>query len=199
MKVISVLNFKGGVAKTTISTHLARALQLRGYDVVLVDSDPQGSSRDWAASNPEQTVPVIGIDRPTIERDLKNVAHKEFVVIDGAPQSQALAVSAMKVSDLVIVPVQPSPYDIWAASEGKLQVALLITRAIKGTKLSGEVRDALLEFGLPILNTAICQRVIYPSSAAEGRTVLDKEPSGEASKEINHLCDEVLSLINPVK
>ena len=204
MKVISVLNFKGGVAKTTISTHLARALQLRGYDVVLVDSDPQGSSRDWAASNPEQTVPVIGIDRPTIERDLKNVAHKEFVVIDGAPQSQALAVSA--------IPVQPSPYDIWAASEliellkqrieltdGKLQVALLITRAIKGTKLSGEVRDALLEFGLPILNTAICQRVIYPSSAAEGRTVLDKEPSGEASKEINHLCDEVLSLINPVK
>lgn len=71
MKVISVLNFKGGVAKTTISTHLARALQLRGYDVVLVDSDSQGSSRDWAASNPEQTVPVIGIDRPTIERDLK--------------------------------------------------------------------------------------------------------------------------------
>lgn len=212
MKVISVLNFKGGVAKTTISTHLARALQLRGYDVVLVDSDPQGSSRDWAASNPEQTVPVIGIDRPTIERDLKNVAHKEFVVIDGAPQSQALAVSAMKVSDLVIIPVQPSPYDIWAASElvelikqrieltdGKLQAALLITRAIKGTKLSGEVRDALLEFGLPILNTAICQRVIYPSSAAEGRTVLDKEPSGEASKEINNLCDEVLSLINPVK
>lgn len=208
MKVISVLNFKGGVAKTTVSTHLARALQLREHDVVLIDSDPQGSSRDWAASNPEQTVPVIGIDRPTIERDIKNVTHKEFVIIDGAPQSQALAVSAMKVSDLVIIPVQPSPYDIWAASEliellkqrieitdGKLQAALLITRMIKGTKLGSEVRNALLEFDLPILNTVICQRVIYPSSAAEGRTVLDKEPNGEASREINQLCNEVLALI----
>lgn len=208
MKVISVLNFKGGVAKTTVSTHLARALQLREHDVVLIDSDPQGSSRDWAASNPEQTVPVIGIDRPTIERDIKNVTHKEFVIIDGAPQSQALAVSAMKVSDLVIIPVQPSPYDIWAASEliellkqrieitdGKLQAALLITRMIKGTKLGSEVRNALLEFDLPILNTVICQRVIYPSSAAEGLTVLDKEPNGEASREINQLCNEVLALI----
>jgi chromosome partitioning protein len=87
MQVIAVLNQKGGAGKTTIATHLARALQLDGADVLLVDSDPQGSARDWAAVREDQPVPVVGIDRPTIERDLKSVARKDFVVIDGAPQA----------------------------------------------------------------------------------------------------------------
>ncbi|HEZ0498126.1 TPA: AAA family ATPase [Neisseria meningitidis] len=73
MKVISVLNQKGGSGKTTVATHLARALQLAGNSILLVDSDPQGSSRDWAAVHEEQPVPVIGIDSPIIDRDLKSV------------------------------------------------------------------------------------------------------------------------------
>ncbi|WP_458411025.1 nucleotide-binding protein [Aeromonas caviae] len=71
VKVISVLNQKGGSGKTTIATHLSRALQLAGYDILLIDSDPQGSARDWAAVRDDQPVPVVGIDRPTIERDIK--------------------------------------------------------------------------------------------------------------------------------
>ena len=117
MKVISVLNQKGGSGKTTIATHLARAIQLKGFSVLLVDSDPQGSSRDWAAVNPENPVPVVGIDRPTIERDLKRIADKDYVIIDGAPQAADLAISAIKASDIIIIPVQPSPYDIWATSD----------------------------------------------------------------------------------
>ncbi len=85
MQVIAVLNQKGGVGKTTFATHLSRQLQLAGVDVLLVDSDPQGSARDWAAMSEHQTVQVIGIDRPTLGRDLKAVEHKDFVVIDGAP------------------------------------------------------------------------------------------------------------------
>jgi CobQ/CobB/MinD/ParA nucleotide binding domain len=72
MQVIAVLNQKGGSGKTTIATHLARALQLAGHDVLLVDSDPQGSARDWAAVREDQPVPVVGLDRPTINRDLKS-------------------------------------------------------------------------------------------------------------------------------
>ena len=64
MQVIAVLNQKGGSGKTTIATHLARALQLDGHDVLLVDSDPQGSARDWAAVREDQPVPVVGLDRP---------------------------------------------------------------------------------------------------------------------------------------
>jgi chromosome partitioning protein len=81
MYVIAVLNQKGGSGKTTIATHLARALQLGGADVLLVDSDPQGSTRDWAAVREDQPLAVVGIDRPTIERDIKHIALKDFVVI----------------------------------------------------------------------------------------------------------------------
>lgn len=124
MQVIAVLNQKGGAGKTTIATHLARALQLDGADVLLVDSDPQGSARDWAAVREDQPVPVVGIDRPTIERDLKSVARKDFVVIDGAPQAHDLAVSAMKAADCVLIRCsrrpttfgQPLTSWIWSSS-----------------------------------------------------------------------------------
>lgn len=207
MKVISVLNQKGGSGKTTIATHLARAIQLKGFSVLLVDSDPQGSSRDWAAVNEENPVPVVGIDRPTIERDLKRIAEKDYVIIDGAPQAADLAISAIKASDIIIIPVQPSPYDIWATSDlvdlvkqriemtdGKLKAAFVVSRTIKGTKIGKEISVALSDYGLPVLETSITQRVIYPTSASVGSSVLDEEPSGEASKEINNLINEILSI-----
>lgn len=204
MKVIAVLNQKGGSGKTTIATHLARALQIGGADVLLVDSDPQGSARDWAAVREEQPVTVVGIDRPTIERDLKNIARKDFVVIDGAPQAADLAVSAIKASDFVLIPVQPSPYDIWATSDlvdlvkqrievtdGKLQAAFVVSRAIKGTRIDAEITEALKGYGLPILESRITQRVSYPGTAAGGSTVMDVEPGSDASKEILSLSNEI--------
>ena len=207
MKVISVLNQKGGSGKTTIATHLARAILLKGFSVLLVDSDPQGSSRDWAAVNEENPVPVVGIDRPTIERDLKRIAEKDYVIIDGAPQAADLAISAIKASDIIIIPVQPSPYDIWATSDlvdlvkqriemtdGKLKAAFVVSRTIKGTKIGKEISVALSDYGLPVLETSITQRVIYPTSASIGSSVLDEEPAGEASKEINNLTNEILSI-----
>jgi chromosome partitioning protein len=208
MKVVAVLNQKGGSGKTTIATHLARAFQLDGNDILLVDSDPQGSARDWAAVREDQPVPVIGIDRPTIERDLKSVAQKDLVVIDGAPQAAELAVSAIKAADFILIPVQPSPYDIWAAADlveliktrievtdGKLAAAFVVSRAIKGTKLGTEVTDALLGYGLPVLDARITQRVSFPTTAAEGTTVLDTDPTGDAAHEIRRLAKEVLKNI----
>jgi chromosome partitioning protein len=209
MTVIAVLNQKGGAGKTTIATHLARAFQLDGADVLLVDSDPQGSARDWAAVREDQPVTVIGIDRPTIERDLKAIGSKEIVIIDGAPRANELAVSAIKAADIVLIPVQPSPYDIWAANDlvdlvrarievtdGKLKAAFVISRAIKNTKLGSEVEEALAGYELPILDARITQRVGYPTTAASGTTVLDTENDGEAAKEINALLQSVKRLIN---
>ncbi len=204
MKVVAVLNQKGGSGKTTIATHLARALQLDGADVLLVDSDPQGSARDWAAVREDQPLTVVGIDRPTIDRDLKNVARKDFVVIDGAPQAADLAVSAIKAADFVLIPVQPSPYDIWATADlvelikqrievtdGRLQAAFVVSRAIKGTRIGAEVTDALMGYGLPVLTARVTQRVSYPGTAAEGLTVLEAEPNGDAATEIRALAAEI--------
>ena len=209
MKVIAVLNQKGGSGKTTIATHLARALQLAGADVLLVDSDPQGSARDWAAVREDQPLTVVGIDRPTIDRDLKQVARKDFVVIDGAPQAADLAVSAIKAAHFVLIPVQPSPYDIWATADlvelvkqrievtdGKLKAAFVVSRAIKGTKIGAEVTEALSGYGLPVLESRITQRVSYPSTAAGGTTVIDAEPESEASREVQALANEIKQLLS---
>ncbi|EPG3660795.1 ParA family partition ATPase [Pseudomonas aeruginosa] len=208
MKVIAVLNQKGGAGKTTIATHLARAIQLDGQDVLLVDSDPQGSARDWAAVREDQPVTVVGIDRPTIERDLKNLAKKDVVVIDGAPQAADLAVSAIKAADFVLIPVQPSPYDIWATADlvelvkqrieitdGRLRAAFVVSRAIKGTKIGAEISAALEGYGLPVLDTRVIQRVVYPGTAAAGSTVLDAEPAGDAAAEIRALAAEIIAAL----
>lgn len=204
MHVIAVLNQKGGSGKTTIATHLARALQLDGKDVLLVDSDPQGSARDWAAVREHNPLTVVGIDRPTIDRDLKAIGRKDFVVIDGAPQAADLAVSAIKAASFILIPVQPSPYDIWATADlvdlvkqrievtdGKLQAAFVVSRAIKGTRIGAEVSDALNGYGLPVLNSRITQRVIYPGTAAAGTTVMDEEPRGDAAHEVRALMTEI--------
>ena len=204
MLVIAVLNQKGGSGKTTIATHLARALQIDGADVLLVDSDPQGSARDWAAVREDQPLTVVGIDRPTIDRDIKNLVRKDFVIIDGAPQAADLAVSAIKAASFVLIPVQPSPYDIWATADlvelvkqrievtdGKLQAAFVVSRAIKGTRIGSEIAEALAGYGLPILESRITQRVSYPSTAAAGTTVMDTEPAGDAAAEVRALAAEL--------
>lgn len=205
MKVIAVLNQKGGSGKTTIATHLARGLQLQGHSVLLVDSDQQGSARDWRAVDEDNPVPVIGLDRPTLDKDLKNVSDKEFVVIDGSPQATNLALSAIKAADFVLIPVQPSPYDVWATSDlvdlvqqriemtdGKLKAAFVVSRAIQNTNIGKEVAAVLQDYNLPVLDARIVQRVSYPNSASIGKTVFETESAkSSAVTEITQLVNEV--------
>ena len=209
MTVLAILIEKGGVGKTTIATNLARGLQLAGQATILIDSDPQGSARDWyaAAGEDNPLPPVVGMDRPTLFKNLRSITQEfTWTVIDGSPRIEELAVAALKVADRVLIPVQPSPYDIWAAEslaelvkarlevmEGKLKAAFMVSRQIVGTKLASEVREALEGYGLPILNAFTSQRVIYANSAAQGSTVLDDEPQGAAATEIRALVDEVLA------
>lgn len=208
MQIISILNQKGGAGKTTIATHLARAFGMEGGQTLLIDSDPQGSARDWAAVDANNPVSVVGIDRPTIERDLKSIAAVDYVIIDGAPQIREMAVSAVKASNFVLIPVQPSPYDIWATAalvdlvktrieitDGAMQAAFVLSRVIRNTKISEEVASVLADYDLPVLGSRITQRVAFPSSAARGSTVLDDEPKGSAALEVMALRDEIKALL----
>jgi chromosome partitioning protein len=113
--IISIINEKGGVGKTTLTTNLAAAYQRMGKTVLLVDSDPQGSLRDWHAAAGENNThpPVVAMDRAVQFKDLAGLAaNYDIVLIDGAPSVQELAVAAIKASHVVLIPVQPSPYDL---------------------------------------------------------------------------------------
>lgn len=205
MPTIAVLNQKGGSGKTTIATHLARAYQLQGHSVLLVDSDKQGSARDWRAVDESNPTPVIGLDRTTLDKDLKSLGKHDYVIIDGAPQATEIALSAIRASDFILIPVQPSPYDLWATAnlidlikqriemtEGKLKAAFVISRLIKNTKIGDEVAEVLHEFGLPVLDSKIIQRICYPNSASMGKTVFETEKANsETVCEIKKLAEEI--------
>jgi chromosome partitioning protein len=206
--IISIQNQKGGVGKTTLAVHISHALALRDEPTLLLDADPQGSARDWAAARKSQPpFSVVGLDRPTIHRDLpaiaKNYAH---VVIDGPPRVTDLARSAIAAADLVLIPVQPSPYDVWAAQEvinlikeasvfkESLKSVFVINRKIVNTAIGRDVAEALSGYGVPVLRSQICQRVSFAESAASGQTVMEIDPNGQAAQEITVLVNELLEV-----
>lgn len=207
--IVSVLNQKGGSGKTTISSNLAHAIALDGLKVLLVDSDPQGSLRDWNEANGGELIPVVGLDRETLPKDLKAISDGyDFVIIDGAPQIAKMSVAAVKAANLVLIPVQPSPYDIWACADlvdiitarqevtDGLPIAyFLISRAIKNTKLGNEIKSALVDYELPVMKTYTTQKVAYPTTAAEGKTVFN-EPASSAAKEITAIKTEIMEIVN---
>ena len=192
MKVISILNQKGGVGKTTLSINLAAALKTLNHSVLLVDADPQGSSLDWAAAREpaEPLFSVVSCPKPTIHRTVTDLAR-----------------SCIMASDLVLIPVQPSPYDIWASQEvvkliqeaviykPELKAAFVINRKIPNTAIGRDVESALAEFELPVLSTTIGQRVIFAESAASGLSVLEQDAKSQAAAEITALAREALNLM----
>jgi chromosome partitioning protein len=204
--IIGVLNRKGGVGKTSLSTNLASALSMSGSRILLVDADPQESALDWQASREGKTLfPVVGMAKPTLHKDIPELAQNyDHILIDGPPGINDLTRSAMMACNLVIIPVQPSPYDVWAADEtvklftevtickDGLTGLFVINRKIKNTALGRDVASALGDYPLAVAQTAITQRVVFAESAASGLSVLELAPQGPASHELNTLAVEIL-------
>ncbi len=213
MKVIGVLNQKGGVGKTTLSINIAAELASRGSNVLLIDGDPQGSSLDWAASR-EKDIPftVVGYSKANLHKTVSDIGKgRDFVVIDGAPSVKDLCRTAIMASNLVLIPVQPSPFDVWAASDvvklvneaqiykSGLKAAFVINRRIQNTAIGRDVSDALAEFDMPVLESSLVQRVVYAESAASGLSVFEQDSKSPAAQEIHALVDEILPILQGKK
>src|SRR5215204_66865 len=207
--VIGVLNQKGGVGKTTIAVNIAAVLAKLGRRVLLSDADPQASSLTWSSARDHDPLfPVIGMPKATLHRDLPELARDyEAIVIDGAPRLDAIGRSVILASDLVLIPVQPSPFDLWAAGhtlelvreaqqfKATLKAALVVNRKIANTAIGRDIKGALDGYELPILPVHLHQRVLYAESAAQGLSVIEVSPYGAAACEMINLvscaCDAI--------
>jgi chromosome partitioning protein len=152
--------------------------------------------------------PVAGLPKPSLHKEWEPLAaNYSVVLIDGPPRVYDVARSAIMASDLVLIPVQPSPYDVWAAKEivdliheaaiykPKLKSAFIINRKIVNTAIGRDVAEALAEYPVQVLHAAISQRVLFAESATQGMTVYELSPGNQAEKEMDVLVDEVKELL----
>jgi len=204
MSIISIQNPKGGSGKTTLATNLAAYYANVGRSVLLIDADQQASAREWHAARDSDDIAVMGLDtKSTLKQAGTHAQHFDVTIIDGSAKLEELLAPAISVADLVLIPVTPSPYDIWAVgdlvdiirmrqevSNGQPKAAFIISRAIKNTVLGREVIDAVDEYGLTLLDSGTTQRQPYVATAAEGKAVSDGGYADLAA-EIKTIADEI--------
>ena len=216
--IISLVNQKGGVGKTTLAVCLAYQAWLDGERVLLVDADPQQSIMDWSDKRYTELpdgLSVIGMAKNTLHRDLPRVA-KDYsvVVIDSPPRTTDIARSAVVASDLVVMPCTPSPWDIWACKEAisiikeiliskeKLKFAMVINIKIANTIIGRDIKETVtelsktLDFDIPVLTSEIYQRDIFKKTAASGLAVQEYDKEKKTTNEIRQLYEEIHKYIN---
>ena len=209
--IVAFLNQKGGVGKTTLALHLAGAWARQGRRVTVIDADPQGSALDWSEQRARENGPrlfgVIGLARDTLHREAPEIARNtDHVIIDGPPRIAGLMRSALLAADLVIVPVQPSPFDGWASGEvlhligearifrPELHARFALNRCAARTIIARDTAETLADHDPPLLATRIGQRVAFADAARNGQLVFDVEAGGAAAREIMALATEIESL-----
>ena len=213
--IISFLNQKGGVGKSMLATHAAMGLATRkGLSVLYVDADPQASAIDWQA-NRKGPLPfeIVGMPKPILHESVPKFLTKGYdvCIIDGPGKLADVPRSAVMASDIIVIPVQPSPYDVWSSAdivktyqEAKLykpgvRAAFVINRRITNTVVGRDVTEALAQYELPVFKTHIYQRVCYVNTAGTGQTVLDVKEDRDikpAVQEIEAFVEEMMEFAN---
>jgi chromosome partitioning protein len=210
MKIVGILHGKGGVGKSTIAVNLSRSLQLRGHEPVVIDCDAQGTAQSWKASrgDEEELPPVYGVGKASaLEADVGRLSGSfDVAIIDGGAHLDKIHAAIIKTSDLALIPVQPSPTDIWPTEQvvdlikgrqevtGGPQAAFVISRRKAGTKLGGKVRDVLGRFDLPVWE-GTCDRVVYAEAMGKGKSVVEMGDR-KAAGEIESITDNVVDTLH---
>lgn len=208
MKVISVVNQKGGVGKSTIACNLAVCALNDNKKTLLIDADPQGSSLSFRAIREADDLKAVSITQPTIHKDISDFNNFDLVIIDAGGRDNTLFRSAVTAASkgILLIPVLPSQYDIWATEdtfkilkEARVYVDIeayaVFNQTIQNTNISKEAKEALEELtaesDIKLLNTVLFSRVDYKKSISKGLGVVEYEPKGKASAEMKSLYQEI--------
>lgn len=206
--IVALLDQKGGVGKTTLALHLAGEWARTGSRVTLIDADPQGSALDWSQQRAREGCPwlfgVVGLARDTLHREAPELARDvDHVVIDGPPRVAGLMRSALLATDLVLIPVQPSPFDGWASAEmlallteariyrPELAARFVLNRCGARTVIARETAETLADHDPPLLAATIGQRVVFADAAQSGRLASEIDADSSAAREIAALAAEI--------
>lgn len=203
--IISFVNQKGGVGKTTIAINLAASLARRNRRLVLVDLDPQGSAVKWHEVEDNQAFETLHQPNALFSADIDALSEAyDDVIIDAPPINSDATKDALMQSDLAIIPVSPSSLDLWACTDTLkmietvqtqntgLEVKFVVNRKISGTRTGREIRDTLQGFDTTILESELCQRVAYVEAMKYGVSVMQFAPGSKAADEIEQLCSEIV-------
>ena len=204
-KVITIAQQKGGAGKTTVAAHLAVAWSQRGKRVAIIDIDPQGSLTQWHKLREQRfgegytglTFAALSGWRVGSEVARLRRNH-DIIIIDSPPHTETEARTAIRNADLILVPVQPSPTDLWAtkatldlAKAENIPVRVILNRVTSNSKLAQAIADEL-----PYLaKTTLGNRVLFASSFLEGRSVTELAPASPAAVEMKMLSEEITRLL----
>lgn len=205
--VITIAQQKGGAGKTTVAAHLAVALGQRGNRVAVIDIDPQGSLSHWHGIREERFgkgytgMTFASISGWRVSSEISRLKREhDYIIIDSPPHTEADAKTAIREADLVLLPVQPSPTDLWAtqatlklAKDERKQVKVLLNRVSPNSKMALMALETLGEED--VLKNVLGNRVLFASALMEGRTATETNPSHAAAQDVKALAQEVLALV----
>ena len=194
--VVAVAQRKGGAGKSTLAATLATTLAAEGRRVGLLDTDPQKTLGRWwterqeagARAKPLDFADISGWRLPAaIERMARD---HDAVVLDTPPHADTDSRIAIRAADIVLVPLQPSPADLWAMegtlaliAEERKRAVLVLNRVPSNGKLREEIARELLRRKLPLLEPCLGNRTTFASAFVHGLGVVESAPRGVAADE----------------
>jgi chromosome partitioning protein len=210
--VIAIAQRKGGAGKTTLAAHLAVALKRMGERVALVDIDPQASLTRWHKARLERTGPEDDLSFSAVtgwrtQREVETLAKSHGVVIvDLPPHAETEARIAVRAADLVLIPLQPSPMDLWA-TEPSIRLAksegspclLVLNRVPPRGRLAEKLSAEAARLGAGLAEAALGNRVHFAEPMLDGLTALEIPGAAKAAEETRELAAEILRRIRAEK
>ena len=210
MKIIGVVQVKGGAGRSTVATNIAGELA-KTYQTALIDCDmPQGSASSWAALrttwNPGLMVETVANHRGPVATVERLKPHAEYLVLDGPPRLAEMTRAILVLADLCLVPIGASAAEVWATSDlrtliddaakvRRVNARLIWTRFRAYTTLAQELSvEAEKALGLVALKTTLGYRVAYAEALGQGRTAAEAQDP-QAKAEVKNLLGEVKRLL----